>query len=479
MEFKITEELKNALKEYDTEIVNSYRVEGDFTDPDGKVYEDMPPFVMVDMVSRPTDKSFIRHSIALPENWNGCFLGVGNGGVGGKIRYDYICPNVKHLYAAINTDMGTSSGRACGYENPEILKDFGWRSTYIMTRVGKLVTEAFYGKKIEHSYFFGGSTGGNQALRMAQSYPEEYEGIVAAVPANNRVNQHVLGLLVHNVLNNMHPYLEEEDTKQIAACAVEYGKMTGTADPEDLFVSRPRGDKEYVDGFLNYLKEKMPKLTRSQLEGLEKIYTGPIDPRTGTRIFNGYPIGCEAGGDGFVSWRNNHNLRISMVWAFGGDYTGEYFDYGADHDKMLELLGKDLNANDPDLSPYFNRGGKLLIYSGSSDPVVPFPDVMKYYDRVVKTVGKEATLEHARYFLVPGQGHKASPVRFSPAIVNGEREVSLPADILRLWCEEGIAPYSFDLITERRGIRIPKRIYAYCTEDNPSIEYPTCDERFL
>ena len=39
----------------------------------------------------------------------------------------------------------------------------------------------------------GCSTGGHQALTEARRYPEDYNGIVAGDPANNRVRLHMVG----------------------------------------------------------------------------------------------------------------------------------------------------------------------------------------------------------------------------------------------------------------------------------------------
>ena len=98
------------------------------------------------------------------------------------------------------TDMGTSGGRERGINNQAVWRDFGWRATHGMAVLGKQLSEICYGKKPEYSYFVGASTGGQQAFSEAQRFPEDFNGIIAGVPANNRVALHTYFLWNHNHL---------------------------------------------------------------------------------------------------------------------------------------------------------------------------------------------------------------------------------------------------------------------------------------
>src|SRR5260370_8786342 len=53
-----------------------------------------------------------------------------------------------------------------------------------MTRVAKMVVNAYYGKDAQYSYFAGCANGGREALMEAQRFPEDYDGILAGAPAN-------------------------------------------------------------------------------------------------------------------------------------------------------------------------------------------------------------------------------------------------------------------------------------------------------
>jgi feruloyl esterase len=91
-----------------------------------------------------------------------------------------------------------------------------------------------------------------------------------------------------------------------------------------------------------------------------------------------------------------------------------------------------MSAVERDLSPFKKRGGKLLMYTGWSDPVVPPQDTVAYYDAVVKTMGGlDKTREFYRFFLAPGMGHCSGgpgPNQFDHL------------SALEQWVEKGTAP---------------------------------------
>lgn len=65
-----------------------------------------------------------------------------------------------------------------------------------------------------------------------------------------------------------------------------------------------------------------------------------------------------------------------------------------------------LTANDSDLSRFQKRFGKLLLYQGWADPVVPPDDTIRYFEAVQRAMGgAQNTAPFARLFLAPGMGH--------------------------------------------------------------------------
>src|ERR1700688_1192758 len=53
-----------------------------------------------------------------------------------------------------------------------------------MTVKAKAIVQAFYGSSPRRSYWNGCSTGGRQALKEAQKFPDDFDGIIAGAPGN-------------------------------------------------------------------------------------------------------------------------------------------------------------------------------------------------------------------------------------------------------------------------------------------------------
>ena len=123
-------------------------------------------------------------------------------------------------------------------------------------------------------------------------------------------------------------------------------------------------------------------LTKSQVAAVRAIYDGAKNPRTGERLYSGWVRGSEAGWSGyFVGQREPARLDFWRYWVFhdpNWDFRSFDFDRDAAYaDSKMEFL----TANNPDLSRFSDRGGKLLLYQGWADPVVPPEDTIRYYEK--------------------------------------------------------------------------------------------------
>ena len=454
------EEIYAAARELHAVEITEIKEENEYVTESGKP---LPPFVRVKAVARPTEVSYIRIELWLPKKWNGIFLGTGNGGMAGIIRIDKLEQGLYRECATAHTDMGTSDGVRRGFGAKEIWEDFGWRSTKIMTDVGKALTRAYYGREIGKSYFIGNSTGGQQALTVVQRFPEDYDGVVAGVPVTDRIHLHTYFLWMHTALHDEHghPLFSPEEVPEITRLAVKYGKKHGMLKENQNFFTESYLPKKYANDFVDYLAAEST-FNEAQIEALRAVYVGPINPVTGERIYCGMPIGSESMNHGIVNCLAEKAPFFFIVqWLFGGEYDGRHFDFSADLRRLDEAMAADLNAENADLSPFFARGGKLLMFSGSADPCVPYPPTLNYFGKVVETCGAEETYKHMRYFVIPGQDHRAGVARYGKAVMNRERVIKDNLAVIRAWVEEGITPDCFDIVTPNGEDYSVERVFAW------------------
>jgi feruloyl esterase len=415
----------------------------------------MPAFCRVQVNAAPVPDSQIGIEVWLPlEGWNRRLLGTGNGGGAGKIAYEMgMVEGLKRGFAVANTDMGTAPDINGTLSQPERWVDFGHRATHEMTRVAKALVTSFYNSSSFRSYFAGCSTGGQQALSSAHRYPEDYDGILAGAPGNNRT--HIASYFLWNYAAlNAAPAAKLTPAQWtmvsqavLANCA---GKDGGA--PGDRFLTDPRRCR-FDAATLPICKTETSTddcLTPMQLSAVHRLHAGPVNPRTGERIHAGMTLGSEdqplgpvMQGDPAI-WPGQQFYLFK--WSLGPDFVPAMFDFDRDLDRVDARLAGTLNANSSDLSGFSRRGGKLLLYTGLADPAVPFSEVVNYYDRVVASAGSpEAATRFARLFLIPGMGHCfggpgvtdiGQP--FTSSLPNGVESDALMT--LVAWAEEGRPP---------------------------------------
>ena len=172
------------------------RPAGEFTLPGVRPIANLPAFCRVTGALHPSADSDIRFEVWLPQpdKWNSKFQGVGNGGFAGSITFSGLADAVRHGYATASTDTGHKDrGESARWalNHPEKIADFGYRAIHETAVTAKAVIHAYYGDTLKRSYFNSCSNGGRQALMEAQRFPDDYDGILAGAPGNNRVRLNV------------------------------------------------------------------------------------------------------------------------------------------------------------------------------------------------------------------------------------------------------------------------------------------------
>jgi feruloyl esterase len=140
-------------------------------------------------------------------------------------------------------------------------------------------------------------------------------------------------------------------------------------------------------------------LTGDQVTTMKKYYAGTIDPVNGQVINPGAPRGTEtedvfALGLAFQERLPEPAFDGLFYWVFGPSFgypasqvNFANFDFHHDIGKVDNQLADVLNANSTDLSEFREHGGKLLMYHGWADPLIPAQSSVNYFNALVKNGG--------------------------------------------------------------------------------------------
>ncbi len=377
-------------------------------------------FCRVQATLAPTSSSQIRIEVWLPPqpDWNGKFIGAGNGGYAGTFTSPYVFMRgaVAKGYVAAGTDgghTGDGSGNEVGADwalgQPEKMKDYGYRANHLTAETGKALLQAYYGRAQQQAIFEGCSDGGREALMEAYRFPDDYDGIIAGAPANPWTR--LMGQFAWNTLANT---ASPEATLPAAKLSVLQDAVMKQCDAldgvKDGVLEDPRRCKFDPVVVQCAAGDRDDCLTAAQVQTARKIYQGPKSPRSGKSLGPGFPPGTEA-----VQW----NQWITGPTSEQAFFSTEFFrnmvfekpDWNLsslDFDKDLPLAEQRTDpilSAQPDLRAFAKRGGKLIMYHGWGDAAISPLNSIDYYQSVRAKVGGPATDEFMRLYMVPGMSH--------------------------------------------------------------------------
>jgi feruloyl esterase len=378
--------------------------------PDRFAYNALPAFCRVAADIRPAKDSDIKFEVWMPlAGWNGKLQGTGNGIWSGEVWYWALGQALAAGYAAANTDTGHEGAvddASFALGHPEKVTDFGYRAVHEMTEKSKSIIAAFYGNGPRLSYWNGCSSGGKQGLKEAQRFPLDYDGIIAGAPGNfwTHLMTGVLSVWQATVPDsisyippNKYPLIHKA---VLDACDSIDGVKDGVLEDPRRCQFDPR-DQQCKDG-----GDGSTCLTAPQVEAVRKIYAGVNTPRTGQQLYPGLEPGSELGWAFLAMFKNPGIEHFKYLVFKNPDWNYRTLRLDADIVLANKLDKNTINAIDPNLKKFVQRGGKLLLYHGWNDQALAPRNTVNYYNSVLSAMGGAAKVYGSvRLFMAPGMTH--------------------------------------------------------------------------
>ncbi len=422
----------------------------------------------------------IHFELLLPDGWNGKFvMGGGGGFVGSVMNTALLYGALQSGYATVGTDTGHQGHPAdasWALNDLEALVNFGHLAVHRTAVMAKALTDAYYGQKISRSYFTGCSRGGGQAIMSALRYPEDFDAVAAGAYAVDWT-----GIAVQATQINQAMYPDPNDLEQAvvgpeaqALVETSYLAACDALDGlEDGILNDPRTCTFDVASLQCEAGKFEGCLSAKEVAAFKVVYDGPKDA-AGESLYYGFPFGGETAEGGWSRWLTGgmkyqdndagfqegvgsggfeEPVSPSAFFSFGNgimqnfvyhdpNWTYENFDFGT-YENDASAAAETLNATNPDLSMYRERGGKMLLYSGWSDNAQSGLAMVGYYDDLL--AHDPSAAEDVRLFMMPGVEHcfggpGPSWVNFLSEIDNWAVTGEAPDEIMAYWLDEKAQP---------------------------------------
>jgi hypothetical protein len=406
-----------------------------------------------------------------------------------------------------------------GTINKVLWTDFASRGIHEMAVVSKQLATAYYGHSPKFSYWDGCSTGGRQGLKEAQEHPEDFDGILVGAPAINWTT-FITGELYPQIVVQRDlggvpltaDQLKLASSNAVSACDKDLnGEHAGYITDPSTCRYDPTKDQTVLCKDSGGSNTTSACLSLIQATAMNKIWYGQTSdgsvpsPATDNGfhstlatkqlwfgVARGTVLNSPLPGSGSLADSDHGKpapFRISIDQvvmdlqkislatpafhnAAGTGSDGwialSYKDLALARDQGIKLQSAfgNINTDNPDLSAFASKHGKIVSYHGLADPLIPIEGTINYYSRVVaKMGGLEQVQSFFRFYEIPGLGHC-----FGVGSVDGCFGVSPSADpplpapgqlfqVLQSWVEQGTIPENITVSNAKGSIKRPLCVF--------------------
>jgi feruloyl esterase len=255
--------------------------------------------------------------------------------------------------------------------------------------------------------FNGCSLGGRQAVTEAARYPADYNAIIAGASALYNVRLHGARVAINQFANR-----SATSAVPPAKFPAVHDAVLQSCDPtdgvKDGVIENPERCK-FDPKVLECKGADGPAcLTAEQVETARALYAPIKNPKTGAHVLHAL---LQPGSE--LQWATlagpeplgNAQEPFKYIVFKDPNWSWRSFNAATDIDLAIKQDNDVLGLTDPNLKPFFDRGGKLLMYHGWSDPQVAAMNSVTYFNDVLKTTGKAAAGKSIQLYMVPGMLH--------------------------------------------------------------------------
>jgi feruloyl esterase len=362
----------------------------------------------------------IGFALALPDEWNGRLLMQGGGGLNGRVAQPLGAvaagdsPALARGFAVVTTDTGHKGAvfDASFMHDQQAALDFAYVAIGRVAVLAKALVAQHYGRGASHSYYAGCSTGGREAMVMAERYPAYFDGIIAGAPAMRTGHSNLALRAVSVAVNQIAPRdaagkpvpaqaFSESDRQALTSALLD--ACDGKDGVKDGMIFATRQCRFDPSTLACPGAKAEGCLSQPQVGAIKKAMAGPTDSK-GHQVYPGflYDSGIAASGPGIPGlFGPGAGSPVTPTAALGMDVDAEARAIAEDPQQTITDTAQWTN-----LTTFSSAGGKLLFYHGVSDPWFSALDTVGYYERLgASNGGADAVLGWSRLFLVPGMGH--------------------------------------------------------------------------
>jgi feruloyl esterase len=385
----------------------------------------------------------IGFEMRLPVAWNGRFFYQANGGVDGSVVTATgpvggggpLDNALNQGFAVLSSDAGHGTPTPDFGIDPQARLDYGYQAVGKLTPMAKAVLQTAYGKAPDRSYIGGCSNGGRHTMVAAARYADQYDGFLVGDPGfrlplaaiANIAGGKTYASLAGTPGDLGSGFTQAERTLVSNAVLAKCDALDGV---KDGLVQDTGACQAAFD-----LARDVPTcagardgtcLSATQKSAIAGLFAG-AKTETGTKIYASFPWDAGLATAGWASWKFSSPLTrdagaVGLIWSVPPEnpatFDGSAFALNGNLDTMLARVGATsatypesalsfmLPPQPSNLSKLKNRGAKMLVYHGTSDPIFSSDDTTAWYESLRTANGGDAS-NFARFFRIPGMNHCA------------------------------------------------------------------------